>query len=127
MGEVMNKKKKHGQFLDIVKRFLNNKSAVVGLAIFMVIVLLAVFAGAFGTYEECIETNIMEKNKVRAADPAEIISPGKTGKFFYVGELYDTQGRIKANIPHPQMTFWARVPFEVTPGDIMRVGTKRES
>ena len=69
----------------------------------------------------------MEKNKVRAADPAEIISPGKTGKFFYVGELYDTQGRIKANIPHPQMTFWARVPFEVTPGDIMRVGSKRES
>ena len=69
----------------------------------------------------------MEKNKVRAADPAEIISPGKTGKFFYVGELYDTQGRIKANIPHPQMTFWARVPFEVTPGDIMRVGTKREN
>ena len=68
MGEVMNKKKKHGQFLDIVKRFLNNKSAVVGLAIFMVIVLLAVFAGAFGTYEECIETNIMEKNKVPSAE-----------------------------------------------------------
>ena len=68
----------------------------------------------------------MEKNKVRAADPAEIISPGKTGKFFYVGELYDTQGRIRANIPHPQMIFWARIPFEVTPGDIMRVGTKRD-
>ena len=69
----------------------------------------------------------MEKNKVRAADPAEIISPGKTGRFFYVGELYDTEGHIRANIPHPQMIFWARVPFSVTPGDIMRVGTKRES
>ncbi len=67
----------------------------------------------------------MEKNKVCAADPAEIISPGKTGKFFFVGELYDTDGRIRANIPHPEMTFWARIPFEVKPGDIMRIGTKR--
>ncbi len=67
----------------------------------------------------------MEKNKVSAADPAEIISPGKTGRFFFVGELYDTEGRIRANIPHPEMTFWARVPFEVKPGDIMRIGTKR--
>ena len=67
----------------------------------------------------------MEKNKVSAADPAEIISPGKTGRFFYVGELYDTTGGIRANIPHPEMIFWARVPFEVKPGDIMRIGTKR--
>ena len=67
----------------------------------------------------------MEKNKVRAADPAEIISPGKTGQFFYVGELYDSEGRIRANIPHPQMIFWARVPFEVNTGDIMRVGSRK--
>ncbi len=69
----------------------------------------------------------MEKNKVCAADPAEIISPGQTGRFFYVGELYDTDGRIRANIPHPEMTFWARVPFEVKPGDIMRVGTRENA
>ena len=68
----------------------------------------------------------MEKNKVRAADPAEVISPGETGKFFYVGELYDGEGYIRANIPHPQMIFWARVPFEVKPGDIMRVGTPKQ-
>ncbi len=67
----------------------------------------------------------MEKNKVCAADPAEIITPGKTGRFFYVGELYDTEGRIRANIPHPEMIFWARIPFEVKPGDIMRIGTKK--
>ncbi len=66
----------------------------------------------------------MEKNKISAADPAEIISPGATGRFFFVGELYDTEGRIRANIPHPEMTFWARVPFPVRPGDIMRIGTK---
>ena len=65
----------------------------------------------------------MEKNKVRAADSAEIITPGKAGRFFYVGELYDVEGCIRANVPHPQMIFWARIPFAVTPGDIMRVGT----
>ena len=63
-----------------------------------------------------------EKNKIRAADRAELLSPGQTGKFFYVGELYDTNGCIRANIPHPHMTFWARVPYEVTPGDILRIG-----
>ena len=63
-----------------------------------------------------------EKNKIRAADRAELLSPGQTGKFFYVGELYDTAGCIRANIPHPHMTFWARVPYEVTPGDILRIG-----
>lgn len=68
----------------------------------------------------------MEKNKVRAADPAEIISPGQTGRFFYVGELYDTKGCIRANIPHPHMIFWARIPFEVSPGDIMRVSIGSE-
>ena len=67
----------------------------------------------------------MEKNKVRAADSAEIISPGKTGRFLYVGELYDTSGCIRANIPHPEMTFWARIPFEVKAGDIMRVASHR--
>ena len=66
----------------------------------------------------------MEKNKVSAADPAEIISPGKTGRFFYIGDLYDTEGCIRANIPHPEMIFWARIPFDVSPGDIMRIGTK---
>lgn len=66
----------------------------------------------------------MEKNKVRAADPAEVISPGKTGRFFFVGELYDTEGRIRANIPHPEMIFWARVPFPVRAGDIMRVANR---
>ncbi len=64
----------------------------------------------------------MEKNKIRAADRAELLCPGQTGKFFFVGELYDTAGCIRANIPHPQMTFWARVPHRVTPGDILRVG-----
>lgn len=64
----------------------------------------------------------MEKNKVRAADRAEILSPGQTGKPFFVGELYDGTGCIRAAIPHPEMIFWARVPHRVQVGDIMRIG-----
>ena len=67
----------------------------------------------------------MEKNKVCAGDPAEIISPGKTGQLFSVGDLYDVEGNLRPNIPHPEMTFWARIPFAVFPGDIMRIGSKR--
>ena len=55
----------------------------------------------------------VEKNRVRAADRAEILSPGRTGKPFFVGELYDTTGCIRASIPHPEMVFWARVPHRV--------------
>ena len=64
----------------------------------------------------------VEKNRVRAADRAEILSPGQTGKPFFVGELYDTTGCIRASIPHPEMVFWARVPHRVRVGDIMRIG-----
>ncbi len=67
----------------------------------------------------------MEKNKVCTGDPAEIISPGKTGQFFHVGELYDIEGNLRESIPHPEMTFWARIPFPVAAGDIMRIGAKK--
>ena len=66
----------------------------------------------------------MEKNKICAGDAAEIISPGKTGQRFTVGELYDVEGNLHDNIPHPEMTFWARIPFPVATGDIMRIGSK---
>lgn len=64
-----------------------------------------------------------EKNKIRVCDKAEIISPGRRGLPFSVGELYDGEGRIKVSIPHPEMIFWCRVPFDVRPGDILRLGS----
>jgi hypothetical protein len=63
----------------------------------------------------------MEKNKLRTADHAEILSPGKKGRSLIVGELYDTQGRLKGDIHVPETIFWCRIPFEVKPGDILRV------
>lgn len=63
----------------------------------------------------------MEKNKICTGDRAELLTPGKTGQGFTVGELYDTEGSLRPHIPHPEMTFWARVPHKVTPGDILRI------
>ncbi|MBQ9163012.1 MAG: U32 family peptidase [Clostridia bacterium] len=64
-----------------------------------------------------------EKNKISVHDKAEVISPGRRGIPFTVGELYDAEGHIKVSIPHPEMIFWCRVPFEVRPGDILRLGS----
>ena len=68
----------------------------------------------------------MEKNKLRAADHAEILSPGKKGRHLTVGELYDAQGRLKGDIHVPETIFWCRIPFEVKPGDILRVSIDKK-
>lgn len=62
----------------------------------------------------------MQKNKVKIGDGAEIISPKFIGRSLVVNELYDEKGEAIESAPHPFMRFWARVPFEVKEGDIMR-------
>ncbi len=64
----------------------------------------------------------IQRNKVCLGDGAELISPGRIGVPFRVTELYDTEGTPIPSAPHPSMKFWARVPFGVHPGDIMRAG-----
>ena len=62
----------------------------------------------------------VQKNKVKAGEGAEIISPGEVGKYIVVGELYDEEGAPIESAPHPFMKFFVRVPFAVREGDIMR-------
>ena len=64
----------------------------------------------------------IERNKVKVGDAAEIISPAKLGRAFSVTELYAEDGTPIEAAPHPSMKFFARVPFEVKTGDIMRSG-----
>ncbi len=66
----------------------------------------------------------MQKNKVCVGDAAEIISPCRVGEAFVVGELYSENGEVLECAPHPSQIFFARVPFEVRVGDIMRSGDK---
>ncbi|MBO5938670.1 MAG: U32 family peptidase [Clostridia bacterium] len=64
----------------------------------------------------------IQRNKVSVGDSAEMISPRKIGRAFSVSELYDESGAPIESAPHPSMKFFARVPFEVAAGDIMRSG-----
>ena len=64
----------------------------------------------------------IQRNKVSLSDSAELISPHRIGKPFTVRELYDSEGAAIPSAPHPSMKFFARVPFEVKAGDIMRSG-----
>jgi putative protease len=64
----------------------------------------------------------IQRNKVSVGDSAELISPGKVGRAFKITELYSEKGERLESAPHPSMIFFARVPFEVREGDIMRAG-----
>ena len=62
----------------------------------------------------------IQRNKVKIGDKAEMISPRKIGAPLTVTEIYLSDGTPVESAPHPSMIFWARVPFEVREGDIMR-------
>ncbi len=64
----------------------------------------------------------IQRNKVSLGDACELISPHKVGTPFVMTELYSEKGEKISSAPHPSMIFFARVPFEVYPGDIMRAG-----
>ncbi len=64
----------------------------------------------------------IQRNKVSLDDSAELISPNRIGRPFRVTELYGETGEPIPSAPHPSMKFFARVPFEVMAGDIMRSG-----
>ena len=44
------------------------------------------------------------------------------GQPFEVTELYNDKGEQIESAPHPSQIFFARVPFEVRTGDIIRSG-----
>ena len=62
----------------------------------------------------------IQRNKVSSGEGAEMISPGRVGRWFGVSELYAPDGQKLESTPHPSMIYWCRVPFEVHEGDIMR-------
>lgn len=63
-----------------------------------------------------------QKNKICVGDAAEFLTPGEIGKPFTVTELYNEQGEPIDAAPHPHQRFFARLPFPVAPGDILRAG-----
>ncbi len=49
------------QFKEILRRFFKSKLAVFGLILFVIILFFSIFAGLFGSYEQSIEQNILQK------------------------------------------------------------------
>ncbi len=68
----------------------------------------------------------IQRNKICRGDLCELISPGKFGVPFTVGELYDENGNSIEAAPHPSMRFFARIPHGVIvlSGDILRSGSR---
>lgn len=65
----------------------------------------------------------MQKNKITKGDSAELISPSMTGRPLCISELYGADGTPIESAPHPYMRFFARSPFEIKAGDILRSGS----
>lgn len=63
-----------------------------------------------------------QHNKLVSGQRVEVISPGRVGRGFTVGTMYDAEGNVIESAPHPSMCFFAGVPFRVSPGDILRAG-----
>ena len=51
----MNKRRKHAQLAEFWRRYRKNRTAVLGLCILVVIVLMAIFADVIVPYSKCIE------------------------------------------------------------------------
>ena len=60
--------KRTSRFKEVVRRYKKSKLAVIGFVVFMIILLLAVFAGAFGTYEESVTMNVINKLQKPSAE-----------------------------------------------------------
>lgn len=61
-----------------------------------------------------------QRNKITRGETAELISPGKTGRAFTAGVLWDADGNEIESTPHPAMVFKMKIPFEAKKGDILR-------
>ena len=67
-GSTQYRHRKNGQFKEIVRRYKKNKLALLGFWMFMVILFFVIFAGSFGSYEESITQNIMDKLQKPSAE-----------------------------------------------------------
>ena len=65
---------------------------------------------------------LTQRNKMCVGDAAEHLTPGKVGKHFTVGEMFDENDEPIDATRHPYMIFKMKMPFPVSKGDIIRAG-----
>ncbi len=65
---------------------------------------------------------ILQNNKLSSFQRVELLTPGRVGFSFDIGQLYDEELNPIENAPHPQMRFYAKMPCSVSEGDLLRAG-----
>ena len=78
--------------------------------------------GLVKTTENGTLCRFRQRNKLCIGDTAELLTPGRVGIPCRITELYNEQGEPIESAPHPLMIFYARLPFAVAEGDILRAG-----
>lgn len=73
--------------------------------------------------EETGEMFCIQHNKLSVGMTAERLTPKQTGAPFQITELFNEAHEKIDTAPHPQMRFYAKVPFPVCAGDLIREGT----
>ena len=84
----------------------------------------AYLATALSDSDEDGFATFVQRNKLTAHDPVELLTVGAPGIPFTASELTDARGAPIGSTPHPGQIFRLRCPVRVTEGDILRGGDK---
>ena len=68
MAVSTEKTRKNSQVKEIARRFFKSKLATLGFILFLIVLFFAVFANLFGSYEEAITQDVMNKLKTPSAE-----------------------------------------------------------
>ena len=73
------------------------------------------------SYDEASGRAILsQRNKLESGQRVAYLTPGKVAVPFVIEDLKNEAGEEILSAPHPYMTFSAKLPFAVKPGDIIR-------
>lgn len=78
--------KKASQLKEVIRRFRKNRLAMLGFLIFVVILFCACGAGIFGSYEECIAQDIM--NKLQSPSSEHWFGTDELGRDLFLRCIY---------------------------------------
>lgn len=68
---------------------------------------------------------VEQRNKFCVGDTLSILSPNFSNREFQLEALYDMAGEERESAPHPQEIVKLRCPYELQPGDMLRIRNKR--
>lgn len=77
------------------------------------------FAGSVLSYEDGF-VMVRQRNHFEIGDVLEVVSPRALGLSFPVTQIYDMEGELRENAPHPLEILKVACPIELEAGDFLR-------